>query len=413
MKVLCVYTNKYPYTTVEPYLESEVLHYSGFDKVYIFSLIVKKSEEKQRRATPNNIEVFPIRNDKLRYILGSVRVLFDTNFYQEIRKLKRESKISLRRIITLLIYISRSHVDSKKICRLMKGKLRDSENIFYTYRFEFQPYTALLVKQKLHLEETRVVSRAHGYDLYEERSAGEYIPLRGYILEHLDKVFPCSKAGENYLQKKYPMWVDKITTRYLGTNDYGVEEYRCNDLPFRIVSCSNVIKIKRLDRIVEVLSRLENKKIEWIHFGSGEEEDVIKRLAAEKLSENISIVFKGRVQNVDIMKFYVNNKIDLFINLSDGEGLPVSIMEAFSVGIPCVATNVGGTSEIVSDGLNGFLVDATDTDDAIAAIVAKITNMDEDAYCSLRVEARKTWERKFDAEKNYREFNRDLLKLTL
>ena len=48
-----------------------------------------------------------------------------------------------------------------------------------------------------------------------------------------------------------------------------------------------------------------------------------------------------------MLDYYKNNIIDIFINLSASEGIPVSIMDAISFGIPCIATNVGGTGEIV------------------------------------------------------------------
>ena len=43
------------------------------------------------------------------------------------------------------------------------------------------------------------------------------------------------------------------------------------------------------------------------------------------------------------------NDFDLFVNMSLSEGIPVSIMEAISFGIPIIATNVGGNAEIVND----------------------------------------------------------------
>ena len=412
MKILCVFTNKFPYSNVEPYLETEVKHYKMFDKIYVFSLIVKKSEESDIRSVPDDFIVYPIRNDKLGYIFGGFRALFDKNFYREIKKLSKGIGVNFRRILSLLIYISRSHVDSVKISRLLKNELCDNDVVFYTYRFEYQPYTAILVKQKLKLDDINVVSRAHGYDLYEERSAGSYIPLRDYLIDNLDYVFPCSNAGEIYLKDRFPLRADKIRTRYLGTNDHGLEQYSKNDGTFRIVSCSNIVPIKRIDRIIDVLSLIDSEKVEWIHFGAGDEESHIRMLAEEKLSNRISFVFKGSVNNSDLMQYYKENTIDLFINLSDGEGLPVSIMEAFSFGIPCVATNVGGTSEIVDDQINGFLVNTTDSNKSIAEMVDSIISMENERYLALRFEARKTWEERFNAENNYKDYISDLVKLS-
>ena len=140
-----------------------------------------------------------------------------------------------------------------------------------------------------------------------------------------------------------------------------------------------------------------------MHFGSGEEESKIKKMASETLGENVNAVFEGRVENRKVLEFYRNNAINLFINLSESEGIPVSIMEAMSFGIPCIATNVGGTSEIVVNGINGYLIDDED-DEYIAGKVDSIATMNAEGYRQLRDAARNTWEQKFNAKKNYRVF---------
>ena len=63
---------------------------------------------------------------------------------------------------------------------------------------------------------------------------------------------------------------------------------------------------------------------------------------------------KGNVDNAALLEDYITENYYLFVNVSSSEGIPVSIMEASSVGIPCLATDVGGTGEIISDGVNGL-----------------------------------------------------------
>jgi glycosyltransferase involved in cell wall biosynthesis len=85
--------------------------------------------------------------------------------------------------------------------------------------------------------------------------------------------------------------------------------------------------------------------------------DEISTLANNKLNSkyNISFQLMGNVKNEEIQKYYSLNQVDLFINVSEYEGIPISIMEAMAYGIPCLATNVGGVREIVNDD-NGFLL---------------------------------------------------------
>ena len=58
--------------------------------------------------------------------------------------------------------------------------------------------------------------------------------------------------------------------------------------------------------------------------------------------KNIRAEFKGRVLNKEVLKFYIDEVPDLFINLSSSEGIPMSIMEAMSCSIPVIATNNKG-----------------------------------------------------------------------
>jgi len=65
--------------------------------------------------------------------------------------------------------------------------------------------------------------------------------------------------------------------------------------------------------------------------------------------DNVDYKFLGRLDHVEVFSYFKNNPVDVLINTSSSEGLPVSIMEAMSFGIPIIATDVGGTSEPVTD----------------------------------------------------------------
>ena len=77
------------------------------------------------------------------------------------------------------------------------------------------------------------------------------------------------------------------------------------------------------------------------------------------------------------------------------------MMEAMSVGIPCVGTNVGGVSEIIEDGNNGLL---HDDDLSVETVAHLIQALDEDLLHAMAENAKNTWQNKFNAEKNYMAF---------
>jgi glycosyltransferase involved in cell wall biosynthesis len=68
---------------------------------------------------------------------------------------------------------------------------------------------------------------------------------------------------------------------------------------------------------------------------------------------------------------------DLFVLSSRQEGLPVALMEALALGLPVVATNVGGISEAVTDGVEGRLVPGERPDELADAIVGLVRDPDE------------------------------------
>lgn len=412
MKNLYLLTTGFPYPakSMETYLETEVKFYDKFDTVKILAMGVRKNTVSMARDIDGkNIKIYPIIfSSTLFYLLNGITALFDKNFYSELKKLSRRKLVSLHSIARLVIYISRSHSDCRKIVRILglskKNKIKDA--VLYTYRFEYQPYVACLLKK--YFEESKIISRAHRYDLYEESNSDKYIPMREFILNNMSKVYLISENGKEYLGNKYPEYKDKMVVSKLGTSDNGVENYHKTER-IRIVSCSNIVKVKRVDALVECLSKIDNINIDWVHFGGGEGEKDIKLMAEKMLGSNISYDIKGKVDNKTVLDYYKNNIIDIFINLSASEGIPVSIMEAISFGIPCIATNVGGTGEIVYNNINGFLLDAEFRINDVVNIIENYNNMSYEEIMELRHNARKIWENNYSAENNYKSFIQELI----
>ena len=126
-----------------------------------------------------------------------------------------------------------------------------------------------------------------------------------------------------------------------------------------IASCSSVIKIKRLDIIIDFIQIIHSKiKVRWLHIGEGNLMKEMKSIADRKLL-NLQFQFLGNIDNKEVLSIYRENDVDFFINMSDSEGIPVSIMEAFSLGIPVIARDVGGIHEVVNES-NGFIVKEMD-----------------------------------------------------
>lgn len=241
----------------------------------------------------------------------------------------------------------------------------------------------------------RAVARAHRYDLYANRTCVHYLPFRRYLLSRLSRVLPCSKDGENYINSNWPGYESKVATSYLGTRELPDKSDEPTVSPLRIVSCSRIVDVKRVPLLAKAISLLDGigLRVEWIHYGDGPQLEEAK--CACKALKYSTAYFAGSLPNNEILEEYATKHFDLFVNVSTSEGLPLSIMEACGCGIPVIATDVGGTHEIVADGVNGFLLPGDCTPDDVAAAIRRFALLGADKVACMRHAARTVWENRF------------------
>jgi glycosyltransferase involved in cell wall biosynthesis len=255
------------------------------------------------------------------------------------------------------------------------------------------------------------ISRAHGFDLYNERGDYTLNFFKPYIFQNLNKLFCISENGLQYLSDKYIQYSDKFTVSRLGTFNQ-ITNAAVNTDSFEIVSCSSLSPVKRIELLILGIEDFQNRfpeiRIKWTHIGGGELFDSLHSLSRQKLKQG-TYEFKGTLSVSEICNLYSNNFYACLINVSESEGLPVSVMEAQSFGIPVIATAVGGTPEIVNE-LNGLLLSARPAPGEIADAIHNVFT-DKEIWKNKRGISRKNWELNFDAEKNYRAFADELLSL--
>lgn len=164
-----------------------------------------------------------------------------------------------------------------------------------------------------------------------------------------------------------------------------------------MVSCASMLPFKRVEQIPGVLARI-GRDVSWVHFGDGPNRREVER-AASGLPTRVSWRLAGHVDHEDVLRFYASHRVALFISLSASEGLPVSMMEAISCGIPLLATRVGGVEEIVTDS-TGSLVDVGDSPESVARNARQLL----DGNAPSPEEVRRFFQANFDAERNFGEF---------
>jgi len=298
-----------------------------------------------------------------------------------------------------LFYYHRAREIAKQITMMIR---ETSFDLIYTYWC--MPYTlgALLVKRKY--PSIKVITRFHGYDLYNEREETGWQPFRHLIAKNCDLlVFACEAGRDYFLSHWGQKYAEKSTVSYIGCTPLDrIPPKKSNRLT--LISCSNVIPLKRIQLIVEALGLLPEKiQVEWHHIGDGVEIDNIKEQAIEKLSlhDNIRWKFWGAVPNNRLGALYQQIQPQLFITVSSTEGgAPVSIQEAFSAGIPAVGSAVGGIPELIRNSETGYLLSANPEPAEIAKAIISYYYATPAQQNVMHDAAYTLWKELFDAQKN-------------
>ncbi len=407
--LLVLLTHSFPFEQGETFLDNEVEYSEIFDNVIIAPLT--SGDIVRYKRLNSNVSIVKVGGIMSIYekIGWGIKSVFSPYFWNEIRNLIKDRNFSFSRLIVLMGTTAYGERLSEGVYKALKNKYVNMNSVtnitIYSYWLTGSAYSALRLKDKITIENKFVLSRCHGHDIYEYRKKDDYLPFRRLFLTKLDSIYPISLNGVNYLKKKYSFAEDnKINPAYLGTRDYGINLVSGGEKKFTIVSCSSLIPLKRVHLIIDAIERLKDENIQWIHIGGGDLFNNIKRLAEDKLGKEIEFELIGNLTYEQVISFYVNTPVHLFINTSEFEGIPVSIMEAISFGIPVIATEVGGVSEIVHDKYNGYLLNKDFNIDSLVDLILKVINMPEREYQDLRKRAREYWNDNFNAELNYRTF---------
>src|SRR5690606_25330345 len=155
---------------------------------------------------------------------------------------------------------------------------------------------------------------------------------QGAVVEAADAIFPVSDHGRTYLGERYPEIRTPITVARLGVRDPGRLSKPSDDGCWRVLSCSGLVPVKRADRLVRGLADLgrrnPERQIHWTHLGDGAQRTVIEALAQAALPPNVSWQIAGHIPNWKVLAYYEKNPVDVFVNVSESEGVPVAMMEA-------------------------------------------------------------------------------------
>ena len=398
---LILFTEKFPFIGGETFLETEILYLCrSFEKVIIFPLY---RGDKYAMLLPKNAEVVLLPENKAQrfssIVLRNARVLlawFGYEFINSRHRFKyiRSFKWNLYRLLGLL---QKAHQ-----WRAWFAQNKYSDSVLYSYWFN-EWGTVLALCKSMGMRE-HFISRVHLYDFEEAFSSRGYLPFRKKELKQVKAVYPISAYAQQYLKEKYPLTETALFR--LGVEDHGENPVSTDEKVFTVVTCSSLTWYKRPLLLVEVMKNM-SLPIKWIHFGDGEFRDAFLTAAA-KLPDNVTLDFRGAVPNKAIIAYYQSSPVDLVLNVSEFEGIPVSLMEAISFGIPVAGCDVCGMPEIVTSKTGVLLLkelDCKETADVLSLFLkTKSRNPD------VRKVVKSFWKERFNAANNYQKFTNYLIK---
>lgn len=401
-KVLVFLTQKFPYESGEEFVEIELsMLERSFDEVLLMPTGVR--DFSRQRNVGQNTKVLTIQNTSkvVPIAIDFFKSLFKNSllYYNELKNVNFNP-----RVFKYLAY----HIPyALKIKNSLSRNLEmDCEYVFYSYWMDTNSFAISLLKNDF--EDLNFLIRSHGGDIYNERHRCGEVLFRKSVYEKARLIAPVSINGSKYIHLHYPEFSSKVKAFKLGVLDRGCNPIETDGPFMRIVSCSSIIALKRLDKIFKVINQLGNP-VEWVHFGGTPSKIIqLENLVRDSISSHVSIKLRGFVSNPELIEYYQKNHVDLFINLSTTEGVPVSIMEAISFGIPIVSNDVGGIREIVNSE-TGLIFKVNEEESTISGAIENLYRSGQTKDTQKREKVKSYWRANFDASQNYPEFI-DILK---
>jgi glycosyltransferase involved in cell wall biosynthesis len=213
-----------------------------------------------------------------------------------------------------------------------------------------------------------------GNPAYTKIRKGFRLSLTMWILKNCNYVTVTGNNSRKYLiqqgipEKKIfvlPNTLDFTIFRKIGLN----KEYD-------IVSLGRISEEKHIEIIVKIVEELKAKipNIKAAIGGNGPQKEMIINLVKQlKLDNNIDVC--GFIPDEELISFF--NKGKIFVLTSETEGFPRTIIQAAACGLPVVASNVGDITDVIDQGINGFLVNEYSNIKEFSSRVFQLLNDDE------------------------------------
>ena len=206
----------------------------------------------------------------------------------------------------------------------------------------------------------KIVTTQHGMPEYfgGKRSIHHTVVTRlnFFLMKHtFDRLTCVSNDIKNRLSNLIGIKNEVLTVIHNGIKIPAEGKVLNPDGPFRIGTAGRLFPVKDYPLFIKIAKRIlvNNQNVQFLLAGDGPDRNCLRYLVDNyQISKNFKLL--GHVENMD--SFY--GRLDLYLNTSIHEGIPMSVLEAMAHGLPIIAPKTGGLCEIVEDGKSGYLINS-------------------------------------------------------
>ena len=138
-----------------------------------------------------------------------------------------------------------------------------------------------------------------------------------------------------------------------GVDITDIKRTNVHKADINLLIISRLVIQKNINIVIEAMELLDNKNVKLSIIGEGGEFNKLKGVIHELNLQN-RVQLLGKIDNNKISQFLL--AADIFIQASDYEGLPHSVLEAINNEVPILSTEVGGCKDLLNDGERGFII---------------------------------------------------------
>lgn len=209
-----------------------------------------------------------------------------------------------------------------------------------------------------------------------ERNDPRWVPFnkylryaRNWIYQYAYRILTQTDSNKNYFSEKLRQKTSVIYNP-INIQKELVGIATTQPKSRKIVSVGRLVDQKNHDMLIRAFSLFLKDKPDFnlYIYGEGKNLSRLKNLSRELGIDN-NVLFPGNKKNI----FTEIIDADIFVQTSKFEGMPNTLIEAMCLGLPCISTKVSGATDLIDDGINGYIVEIDDTDQ-LNDVMLKLAN---------------------------------------